>query len=357
MAVSRASAGSVTIEDVAREAGVSRAAVSKVIRNAYGVSPAMRERVTAAIEKLGYRPNISARGLRGATFTLGIEIPELSNPFFPRLLTGATAALSDSPYQLIIAPADPAHSEGYRALQALVDRQVDGVIAVSPLVEPDWLEALAADVPVVMLGRHDRSSAYDTVVSDDEGGTRQVMRHLFELGHRDIAHLTCETERTASGSGVPQAIRLDTYRAAMQEAGFGDRISVVRSLNGEAECHRAAMRLLTGPDRPTAVFACHDEPALGVLHAIADAGLTTGDVAVVGYDDIEIAAHPNLSLTTVDQDGERMGALAVELLLERIAGRAEPRHEVIRPELIVRSSTRPPRPRGGATRLGALGDR
>ena len=354
MPSSRTSAGSVTIDDVAREAGVSRAAVSKVIRNAYGVSPAMHERVTAAIEKLGYRPSVSARGMRGATFTLGIEIPELANPFFPKLLAGATAALSGSPYQLIIAPVDPAHSEGYRAIQALVDRQVDGVIAVSPLVEAAWLETLAATVPVVMLGRHDKSTGYDTVVNDDVAGTHQVMRHLIDLGHRDIAHLTCEEGRTVAGSGVPQEIRLETYRKAMQEAGLGSHIQIARASMGEA--YRSAMHLLTGPERPTAIFACHDEPALGVQRAVAEAGLTPADVAVVGYDDIEIARHPGISLTTVNQDGERMGRLAVELLLERIAGRTLPRHEIVQPDLVVRGSTRPPRPRGSATRLRALGD-
>jgi LacI family transcriptional regulator len=347
--------GSVTIEDVAREAGVSRAAVSKVIRNAYGVSPAMKARVSEAIEKLGYRPSVSARGMRGATFTVGFEIPELSNPFFPKLLAGATAAMSGSPYQLIIAPADPAHAEGYRAIQALVDRQVDGVIAVSPLVDPEWLEALAATVPVVMIGRHDRSVAYDTVVGDDEAGAGQVMRHLLDLGHKDIVHLTPAAGMIGVDSGVPQAIRLDVYRRAMQDAGLGDRIRVVRTGNGESESRRAALQLLGEPDRPTAVFAAHDEPALGVLHAVADAGLTPAEVSVAGYDDIEIAAHPGISLTTVNQDGERMGRLAAELLLERIAGRSAPRHEVVRPELVVRTSTRPPRPRGGAARLRALG--
>ncbi|GAA2286854.1 LacI family DNA-binding transcriptional regulator [Glycomyces scopariae] len=352
---SRPPTGSVTIEDVAREAGVSRAAVSKVIRNAYGVSPAMKARVTEAIEKLGYRPSVSARGMRGATFTVGFEIPELSNPFFPKLLEGATAALSDSPYQLIIAPADPAHAEGYRAIQALVDRKVDGVIAVSPMVDPAWLDALAATVPVVMIGRHDRLSAYDTVVSDDAAGAHLVMRHLLDLGHRDIVHLTPESGLAGVGSGVPQAIRLAAYREAMQEAGLGDRIRVVRAPNGEPEARRVALQLLAEPDRPTAVFASHDEPALGVLHAVADAGLTPAEVSVAGYDDIQIAAHPGISLTTVDQHGEVMGRLAAELLLERIAGRSETRHEVVRPDLVVRTSTRPPRPRGGAARLRAVG--
>ncbi|WP_205325494.1 LacI family DNA-binding transcriptional regulator [Glycomyces sp. YM15] len=343
----RGQAGPATIEDVARAAGVSRSAVSKVIRDAYGVSPAMRERVTAAIERLGYRPRVSARGMRGKTFTLGIEIPDLANPFYPLLLAGATAALSGTPYQLVIAPADPAHSEGYRALQALVDRQVDGVIAVSPLVEQAWLSEVSATVPLVMLGRHDRAEEYDTVVSDDEAGALTVMRHLFDLGHRDIAHLTGEPEDSDPGFGVPQAIRLQAYRTAMQEAGLGDRINIAHVPGVTAGAHRAALRLLAETERPTAIVACHDEPALEVLRAVADAGLTADDVSVAGYDGIAIAGHPGISLTTMRQDGERMGRRSVELLLERLAGRTAPRHEVVEPDLVVRSSTRPPRALGG----------
>ena len=183
-------------EDVARAAGVSRAAVSKVIRDAYGVSPAMRERVNTAIDTLGYRPRISARGMRGSTFTLGIEIPDFFNPFFQKVVAGATAALSGGPYQLVIAPADPAHADGSRAIQGLADRQVDGVVAVSPMVDPEWLEELAARLPLVMLGRHDKSRNYDTIVGDDAAGTRMAMEHLLDLGHRNIAHLTLHDEIT-----------------------------------------------------------------------------------------------------------------------------------------------------------------
>ena len=356
MATPRTPTGSVTIQDVAREAGVSRAAVSKVIRNAYGVSPAMRERVTAAIEKLGYRPSVSARGMRGATFTLGIELPEFANSFFTRLIAGATLAATDSSYQLVIAPADLPHQEGYRAIQALVDRQVDGVIAVSPRVEPDWLEEVAASTPVVMVGRHDDSAAYDTVVNDDALGARLVMDHLLGLGHRDIAFLTSIPAQAGKDSRVPQVIRREAYREAMEEAGLGARLRVADAGVGEPAAYRAALELLADPEPPTAVFASHDQPALGVLRAVAEASLNAGDLSVAGYDDIEIAGHPGISLTTVNQDGERMGALAAELLIERIGGRTEPRHEVIVPELVVRSSTRPPRPSATSARLRVLGD-
>ena len=328
-----------TIEDVAREAGVSRAAVSKVIRNAYGVSPAMRERVNAAIQALDYRPRVAARAMRGASFTLGIELPHIGNPFFAKIIAGATAALQGTDYQLIIAPADVDGEEGVRAIGALADRQVDGIVAISPLVSPEWLERLATRVPIVMLGRHDRSVAYDTVTGDDEEGTRLVMEHLFELGHRRIVHLTRSEEVTRPGSGNPHAIRLERYLADMRAAGFADDIRVVRTGIDE-EAARLDTLALLDEDRPTAIFVGNDELALGTLRALSEYALSPAEVSVVGYDDVDIASYPAISLTTVKQAGEAMGELAIRLLLEGIQGRTEPTHFSVEPTLKVRSSTR-----------------
>ena len=330
-----------TIEDVARDAGVSRAAVSKVIRGAYGVSDSMRERVETVIETLGYRPLVSARGLRGATFTLGIELPDLSNQFFVKILAGATRALQTEPYQLIIAPADPDHHEGYRAVEALIDRQVDGLVVVSPLVEPQYLEELSRRTPVVMLGRHDPSRQYDTVVGDDLAGATLAMQHLLDLGHTDIAHVTHDSGITRAGSGTPHALRLDAYRASMRASGNEDSIRVVRTGFGEDAAFAATAEFLASGTPPTAIFAGHDELALGVSRAVAAAELGT-TMSIVGYDNTSIAAHPLVGLTSVDQDGERMGRLVVSMLLERIAGRTETVHEVIAPTLVARSSTRAP---------------
>lgn len=329
-----------TIEDVARKAGVSRAAVSKVIRDAYGVSPAMRERVSAAIEALDYRPRVAARAMRGSSFTFGIELPYIGNPFFTKVVAGATAALLGTQYQLIIAPADIDGEQGIRALGALADRQVDGIIAISPLVSPVWLERLASRVPIVMLGRHDRSSAYDTVTGDDAEGTRLVMEHLFELGHRRIAHLTRSQEVTSPGTGNPHSVRLERYLAHMQHAGFGEHIQVVRTGLSE-ESARVDTLTLLDTEQPTAIFVGNDELALGTLRALGERGLSPADVSVVGYDDIDIASHPAISLTSVDQAGEAMGERAIRLLLERIEGRTEPIHFSTEPSLKVRASTAP----------------
>jgi LacI family transcriptional regulator len=330
-----------TIEDVAKKAGVSRAAVSKVIRGAYGVSATMRERVEAVIEDLDYRPLISARGMRGATFTLGMELPDIANQFFVRILSGATTALETEPYQLMIAPADPDHREGYRALEALVDRQVDGLIAVSPQVDPRWLEELSRRIPVVMLGRHDPSVGYDTVVGDDVAGARMLMQHLFDLGHREIVHLTLSDEVTHPGSGTPHTLRLEAYEAMMREAGLGDSIRVIRCAAGEDTAHEATLRMLARGDRPTAVFAAHDELAIGVLGALSERGVAS-EISVAGYDNTKQSSHPMIGLTSVEQPGERMGKLVVSLLLERLAGRTEAVHEVATPRVIPRSTTRPP---------------
>lgn len=325
-----------TIEDVAQAAGVSRAAVSKVLRDAYGVSDAMRERVTAAMAELNYRPRIAARAMRGRTYTIGIELPDLSNHFFARIVQGANAALEGTPYQLIIAPAEVGSRKGFRALEALVDRQVDGLIAVSPRVDETALERIAASVPVVMFGRHDTSERYDVVAGDDAAGARAAMRHLLDLGHTRIAHLTLqESDETEP---FPHGVRLREYTSAMTAAGSADA-EVWRTDEGEGYAYEVVRRRLAAGTDVTAVFAAHDELAFGAMRAALDAEVP---LAVVGYDDVPLASHPAFGLTTVHQPGEAMGARAVEMLLERFAGRVEPARQTFDAELIVRASARPP---------------
>lgn len=332
---------SITIEDVARTAGVSRAAVSKVIRDAYGVSEDMRIRVHAAIDQLGYRPRAAARAMRGSSYTLGVEIPSIRNHFFSKIITGATGALADTSYKLIIAPADPDHDGGPQAIEVLVDRQVDGILAISPAVEPEWLEDLAQRTPLVMLGRHDESTYYDTVVNDDIEGARLAVQHLYDLGHRDIVHLTVLPEAEINLATAPHAVRSRGYELTMAELGLSEYARVVNIEPTEEASRAAALELLTGPRRPTAIFAGHDELALGVLQAVSELGFGPSDVSVVGYDDTDIAAHPLVSMSSINQSGTRMGEIVVGLLLQRIAGRTEPVHEVIAPKLMARNTTAP----------------
>jgi LacI family transcriptional regulator len=334
-----------TIEDVAREAGVSRAAVSKVIRNAYGVSDRMRTQVEAAIERLGYRPRVAARAMRGASFTLGFEIPQVGNDFLTMIVDGATEALADTPYQLIIAPLGR-DQKGDVAINSLADRQVDGIVAISPRVDPAWLERIAERTPVVMIGRHDRSDRYDTITGDDRSGAEQVMSHLVGLGHRRIAHLTIHPSRpeppwAGQAGAEPHVVRTAVYREHMQA--LEREPSVIHTLFDGSEAHAATRALLDSPEPPTAIFAGNDTLAIGVLSAIAEAGLDEHDVSVVGYDDVPIARHPLVSLTSVDQSGVLMGRKAAHLLIERLEGRTEPVRSQIAAQLRERRSSAPPR--------------
>ncbi|QKJ20519.1 LacI family DNA-binding transcriptional regulator [Microbacterium hominis] len=333
--------GHATIQDVADAAGVSRAAVSKVLRNAYGVSPTMRQRVNAAIESLDYRPRVAARAMRGSTYTIGIEIPDFGNSFFTRVLFGAQSALTGTGYQLMIAPADPGPQEGARALEALLDRQVDGVVAVSPIVDQSSLERIARRTPVVMFGRHDESDFYDTVAADDERGAGELMRHLLELGHTRITHLSIGELGGSVERRTPHGIRLEMYRKEMARAGLVTHERVVRAAEGEEAAYLATVEELDGRERPTAILAGHDAHAIGALRAIME---RESDVSVAGFDDIPIASHPGISLTTSRQPGEEMGARAMDMLLERLKGRTEAAHEIFEPSLVVRGSTKPPPP-------------
>lgn len=328
------------ITDVAARAGVSRAAVSKVIRNAYGVSPAMRERVEAAIAELGYRPSVAARSLRGASHTIGVELPRTGNPLFDQILEGASDVLDGTPYQLIVAPASSDHGAGFRAIDALIDRQVDGLLAIAPIGDSTWLEKIAQRVPTVMLGRHDAAKNYDTVTNDDVAGATAVMEYLLALGHRRIAHVTVRPESTAPGTGTPHAVRLGVYEQMLRAAGGQPRV-VYSADDREHDFRDLVAALIRDSYRPTAIFAGNDTIALAALAAIQDCGLTTSDVAVVGYDGIDLASHPAISLTTVEQSGLLLGQQSMKLLLERLQGRTEPVHFQVSPKLQVRNSAKP----------------
>lgn len=330
-----------TILDVAHHAGVSRAAVSKVLRNAYGVSPAMKQRVEAAIAELDYHPSVAARTMRGASFTIGIEMPAVGNPFLSEVVDGAAEALETTGYQLIIAPTR-VDTRSPQALQALQDRQVDGIIAIAPLAQAEWLEQLAGRVSLVMLGRHDEDAPYDAVVCDDDMGTLLALEHLYDLGHRRIAHLTRSEEVTDLATRSPHAVRLRQYRKFMEDKGLSAQAQILRTNSRELEARSVVLDALKSGDCPTAIFAGNDELALGALHAVHELKLKSSDVSVVGFDDIDMASHPAISLTTIDQHGHAMGYEAAKMLLERIGGRSAPRKYVSQPVLKVRRSSAPP---------------
>ncbi len=335
----------VTIIDVAKHAQVSTTTVSKVLRNAYGASPAMRAKVQKAIADLGYRPSAAARGMRGQTYTIGVMLPDLRNPFFPDILDGLTDALSDTPYQVLIGPGgnNDVHAE-IRGTDAMMDRGMDAMILVAPISPRSRLEYIANTVPTVVVGRHGRSDAYDTVSDDDFTGAALVVEHLVRLGHRRITHIEHAESDPDRLVEMPNAIRADGYQHAMRSHGLGDEIDIVSTSYTQDGGYLGARQILARSELPTAIFAGADIVAMGVLAALTEAGLSVpDDISLAGYDNTTFAALGPVSLTSVDQAGHHIGAEVARLLLRRISDRNRPSTQVkLSPNLVTRRTTAPP---------------
>jgi LacI family transcriptional regulator len=330
-----------TLHDVASAAGVSVSAVSKVVRNAYGVSPELRSRVTAAIEQLGYRPNAGARALRGRSYTIGVVLVDLMSPFQPEVAQGIGDELEHTPYQDVIVSAGASPERQQSRIEALMDRQVAGLVLVAPTLEVSWIEELAKTVAVVTVALHGPAKNFDTVAHDQRLGARLVVDYLVSCGHRRIVH-TSMPASTANGSFVlSHAARRYEFEESMREHRL--KPGVIETSYSEEGGYQAALEAFDRADPPTAIFAGADIAALGVLRAAEERGIRVPeDLTVVGYDNIYISTINRVSLTTVDQSGHHTGEASVRLLLERINGRTEPQQVVLTPELIVRSTSGPP---------------
>ncbi|MFF2999485.1 LacI family DNA-binding transcriptional regulator [Streptomyces sp. NPDC057950] len=331
----------VTIVDVAKHAQVSTTAVSKVLRNAYGTSPQMRAKVRQAIADLGYRPYAAARGMRGQTYTVGVMLPDIRNPFFPEILDGITDALWDTDYQVLVAPGRNGEEPEAKVTEAMVDRGMDGMILVAPISPRTHLERLAGIVPTVVVGRHGQSAVYDTVSDDDLAGAALVVDHLADLGHRRIAHIEHDETDPRRIAEMPNAIRANGYRQAMRVRGLDSEIDIVSTTYTQEGGYLGAQQLLSRPQPPTAIFAGADIVAMGVIQAVSEAGLLVPEnISISGYDNTSFAALGPISLTSVDQAGRHIGSTAAQLLLDRIADRTRPTAQIkFSPTLVARRTT------------------
>ncbi len=330
------------MEDVAREAGVSRALVSLVMRERPNVSAERRGRVLAAAARLGYRPNAMARGLASrSSRTIGVILDDLRNPFFAEIAGGVEEMASELGYQLLLGTGGRQPRRERSALSALLEYRVDGLILVSPRMAPGQIIAAAAEVPLVLVGRTVRGADADSVLIDETHGTDLVLDHLFGLGHERIAHVD-----GGRAPGGPQ--RRTAYMRWMRARRLGRHARVIAGDFTEEAGANAARVLLSAGELPTAVFAANDMVAAGLLGGFDREGIEVpGRVSIVGYDNISIAHLAHVSLTTIDQPRQEMGRLALELLLDRRENRRSSGVRLIEPTLVVRSTTAPP-PHGPA---------
>lgn len=327
-----------TIKDVAERAEVSTATVSHVINQTRFVSPELEARVREAIESLDYQPNAVARSLRGKrTRTLGMIIPDSSNPFFAEVARGIEDLCFDLGYNVILcnSDGDPSKEEAYISL--LTEKRVDGIAFVAAGGTIDHIsQLLDRKIPVVVVDREIKGLKADCVLTDNLDGGYQATAHLLALGHRRIGCILGPSDLT------PSADRVTGYRQAMAETGLEPPDEWLR--RGDFRCQSGydAMRgFLALPEQPTAVFACNDLMAIGALCAIREAGLRVpDDVALVGFDDIALASFTTPRLTTIAQPKQEMGRLAAELLVDRIQNKERPpERRLLSTRLVIREST------------------
>lgn len=325
-----------TIKDVAREASVSIATVSRVFNGAGVVREATARRVRDIAARLRYSPHGGARSLiTSRTQTLGVLLPDLYGEFFSELIRGIDLAARQSGYHILISRSCEGRNEIEEAVRAMRGR-VDGVLLMSPDLDAGSLLNVSHNLPVVLLCSPSKGHDVDSVNIQNCGGAREIVGHLIGLGHRRVAII-----KGASGN-YDAAERLRGYRLALREAG----VTPERSLEShgeftEAGGYAATVELLKVVPRPTAIFAANDSMAIGALSALRESRVRVpDDMAVVGFDDIPLARYMDPPLSSVRVPIAELGACAVGILVHAITHKNEHtrRRERVSTELVVRRS-------------------
>ncbi len=333
----------VTIYDVAREAGVSMATVSRVVNNNPNVKPQTRKKVYEAIERLGYRPNAVARGLASKkTTTVGVVIPDIANALFAEVARGIEDIANMYHYNIILCNSDKRKDKEIRVINTLLEKQVDGLLFMGGAVTDEHVQAFqTSNVPIVLCATTDEKGVIPSVDIDHEAAAFDAVNRLIADGHRSIAMISGTLQDPANGYA-----RFQGYKRALEQAGIAYREDYVRVGNYRYESGIDATTYFLGlSDRPTAIFAATDEMAIGAIHCIQDSGLTVpGDVSVISVDNSRISSMVRPLLTTVAQPMYDIGAVSMRLLTKLMKKETVENAKVTLPhELILRRSVTGPK--------------
>ncbi|WP_238928785.1 LacI family DNA-binding transcriptional regulator [Alexandriicola marinus] len=330
----------ITSLDVARLAGVSQSAVSRVFTPGASASKKTIEKVRRAAAELGYRPNVLARAMvSGKSRMIGLVVAYLENYFYPEVVEKLSKALQEQGYHVLIFMASQTAENIDDVVEEILDYQVDGIVAASVAMGSELsARCRAAGVPVVLLNRTQDDERLSAVTSDNVAGGRKVAEYLVAGGHERIGYI-------AGWEGAStQRDREFGLRVGLEMAGKSLYAREVGDFR-EARAQEAARRMFAGRDRPDAVFAANDHMAFVVMDVLRyELGLSVpGDVSVIGYDDVPIAAWPAYDLTTVRQSATRMVAETVSILMDLIENpSADPRRIAIDAPFKERGSARKP---------------
>jgi LacI family transcriptional regulator len=328
----------VTIKDVAEKAGVSISTVSHVINGTRFVSDELNQRVLSVMDEMGYYPNVLAQGLRrGGTKTIGLVVPDNSNPFFAEIAHTIEDLGFKNGYSVILCNSHGDLDREDTYLRLLISKQVDGVIFISAGSNSKHLgELTKRNIPIVVVDRELENMPMDNVLVNNENGGYKATRHLLDLGHTNIACVTGPTELT------PSAARCGGYIKALQEAGKPVREDYMVSGNFQFQGGEQAISRLFALDMPpTAIFLCNDLMALGAIQALRKLNIKVPeDVSIIGFDDIKLSSITFPALTTIAQPKSDIAGKAVYLLIKRIQTEEDMAVEriILDPTLIERDS-------------------
>lgn len=328
----------VTIYDVAREAGVSMATVSRVVNNNPNVKPATRKKVFEAIERLGYRPNAVARGLASKkTTTVGVVIPDISNAIFAEVARGIEDIANMYHYNIILCNADKKKDKEIRVINTLLEKQVDGLLFMGGAVTDEHRQSFkTSNVPIVLCATSDETKEIPSVDIDHEAAASTAVQALIKQGHKRIAMISGTLEDPSNGYA-----RFQGYKNALKAAEITYDESLVRIGNYRYESGADAMRyFLELDERPTAVFSATDEMAIGAIHMAQDHGLHVPEnISIISVDNSRMASMVRPQLTTVAQPMYDIGAVSMRLLTKLMKKENVEDAQVILPhELITRQS-------------------
>ncbi len=330
----------VTIKDVAKQAGVSVTTVSRVLNNKPDVSPKTRDKILEIIDELGYNPNGVARGLvMQRTFTLGLIIPDISNPFFPEVARAIEDKAQKLGYSVIFYNTDNHPENEKKAIDLLCSKQVDGLIVSLSLGNGELLQKLQKkNFPVVQIDRSVPGSDYPAVMIDNKKSSFEIVEYLINAGHQRIAHITGDLHTATARD------RLAGYQQALEKADL--KVNDKLIINGDYSKDsgwQAMNYLLQLPKKPTAVFAANDLMAIGAYSAAFSADYQIPeDISVVGHDDIDVASVIRPELTTIKQPKYVLGEMAVDLLVQMIEEKSKilKSDKILKADLIIRKSVK-----------------
>jgi DNA-binding LacI/PurR family transcriptional regulator len=338
---------SVTVKDIAKKAGVSHSTVSRALHSNPLISEETKQRIQQIAVDLGYLPSAAARTLKtNRSQVLGVVLSSIDDPFFSEILQGIEEIIQSSGYSLFIAAAhrDPARER--EIVQTMVEHRTDGVIICSTsFSEERSRQFLRYGVPIVVVNNQAVEDFRYSIYHDDVDGSRQVTRHLIELGHTRIAYIG------NSASGRTTLDRLTGFRQEMESAGLAVPAEYLHEASGGGtdDGLSVAEHFLSLPERPTALVCYNDMVAIGVMKGLQQAGICVPeDISITGFDNIVFSAYTNPPLTTLDQPKRFIGEEAARLLLELLdttANQQAAAHQKVRSlkgQLLVRASTAPP---------------